>query len=103
MINVKIDKGVGSMTFAGSGADVTVELLAIVHNLYAQLYMRAGALIANGCKRVLIDMLAREGSPVWDVELGRGSASAFYLEGDAAKAMLARLRNAEGGRQHDES
>lgn len=103
MINVKIDKGVGSMTFAGSGADVTVELLAIVHNLYAQLYMRAGALMANGCKRVLIDMLAREGSPVWDVELDGGSTSAFYLEGDAANAMLARLRNAEGGRQHDDS
>lgn len=95
MINVKIDKGVGSMTFAGSGADVTVELLAIVHTLYAQLYRRAGALIANGCKRVLMDMV-REDSPVWDVELDMGSTSSFYLEGDTAKAMLARLRNAEG-------
>nr|DAT32180.1 MAG TPA: hypothetical protein [Caudoviricetes sp.] len=103
MINVKIDKGVGSMTFAGSGADVTVDLVSIVHSLYTQLYMRSGALIANGCKRVLMDMLAREDSPVWDVELDRGSTSAFYLEGDAAKAMLARLRNAEGGRQHDDS
>lgn len=103
MINVKIDKGVGSMTFAGSGLDVTVELMAIVHNLYAQLYMRAGALIANGCKGVLMDMLAREDSPVWDVELGRDSTSAFYLEGGAAKAMMARLRNAEGGRQHDDN
>lgn len=97
MINVNIDKGVGSMTFAGSGADVTVELLTIVHNLYAQFYMRAGALIADGCKRVLMDMLAREDSPVWDVKLDGDSTSAFYLEGDAAKAMLARLRNAEGG------
>lgn len=103
MINVKIDKGVGSMTFAGSEADVTVELLAIVRTLYTQLYRRAGALMANGCKRVLMDMLAREDSPVWDVELDRGSTSAFYLEGDTAKAMLARLRNAEGRRQHDES
>nr|DAI12398.1 MAG TPA: hypothetical protein [Caudoviricetes sp.] len=103
MINVKIDKGVGSMTFAGNGSDVTAELMVIVHSLYTQLYMRAGALIANGCKRVIIDMLAREGSPVWDVELGRDSTSAFYLEGDAAEAMLARLRNAEGGRQHDDS
>lgn len=97
MINVKIDKGVGSMTFAGSGLDVTVELIQIVNNLYTQLYMRAGAVIASGCKSVLIDMLGREDSPVWDVELGRDSASAFYLEGDAAKAMMARLRNAEGG------
>ena len=97
MINVKIDKGVGSMTFAGSGADVTVELLAIVRTLYTQLYRRAGALMANGCKRVLMDMLAREDSPVWDVELGKGPASTFYLEGAAAEAMTARLRNAEGG------
>lgn len=103
MINVKIDKGVGSMTFAGSGSDVIVELVTIVHTLYTQLYMRAGALMANGCKRVLMDMLAREDSPVWDVELDRGSTSAFYLEGDAANAMLARLRNAEGGRQHDDN
>ena len=103
MINVKIDKGVGSMTFAGSGSDVTVDLVTIVHSLYTQLYMRSGALIANGCKCVLINMLAREDSPVWDVELDMGSTSAFYLEGDAAKAMLARLRNAEGGRQHDDS
>lgn len=35
MINVKIDKGVGSMTFAGSGSDVIGELVTIVHNLYA--------------------------------------------------------------------
>lgn len=102
MINVKIDKGICSMTIAGSGLEITAELAAIVHDIYAQLYLRAGALIATGCKSVLIDMLAREDSPLWDVELGRGSASAFYLEGDAAEAMTARLRNAEGG-QHDDS
>ena len=103
MINVKIDKGICSMTFAGSGLEIAVELAAIVHDLYAQLYLRAGAVMASGCKSVLMDMLGREDSPVWDVDLGRDSASAFYLEGDAAKAMMARLRNAEGGRQHDDS
>lgn len=103
MINVKIDEGICSMTIAGSGLEVSVELAIIVHNLYTQLYNRAGAAIASGCKSVLMDMLAREGSPVWDVELDGGSTSAFYLEGDAAKAMLARLRNAEGRRQHDDS
>lgn len=103
MINVKIDKGIRSMTFAGSGLEISAELATIVHDLYTQLYMRAGAAIASGCKSVLIDMLARENSPVWDVELGREPASAFYLEGDAAEAMTARLRNAEGGRQHDDS
>ena len=103
MINVKIDKGICSMTIAGSGLEISAELALIVHNLYTQLYNRAGAAIASGCKIVLMDMLAREDSPVWDVELDRGSTSTFYLEGDAAKAMLARLRNAEGGRQHDDS
>lgn len=103
MIDVKIDKGIGSMTFAGSGLEISAELAIIAHNLYTQLYNRAGAAIASGCKSVLMDMLAREDSPVWDVELGRDSASAFYLEGDAAEAMTARLRNAEGGRQHDDS
>lgn len=103
MINVKIDKGISSMTFAGSWLEITAELAMIVHNLYTQLYNRAGAAIASGCKSVLMDMLTREYSPVWDVELGRDSASTFYLEGDVAKAMLARLRNAEGRRQHDDS
>lgn len=103
MINVKIDKGVSSMTFAGSGLEISAELATIVHDLYTQLYIRAGAAMASGCKIVLMDMLAREDSPVWDVELGRESASTLYLEGDAAEAMTARLRNAEGGRQHDES
>lgn len=103
MINVKIDKGAGSMTFAGSGKEISAELATIVHNLYTQIYMHAGAAIADGCKSVLMDMLAREDSPVWDVELGREPASAFYLEGAAAETMMARLRNAEGGRQHDDS
>ena len=103
MINVKIDKGVGSMTFSGSGEEIYVELSWIVHNLYTQLYIHAGAAIASGCKIVLMDMLAREDSPVWDVELGKGPASTFYLEGAAAEAMTARLRNAEGGRQHDDN
>ena len=67
MINVKIDKGVGSMTFAGSGLEISAELAIIVHILYTQLYNRAGAAIASGCKSVLMDMLAREDSPVWNV------------------------------------
>lgn len=37
------------------------------------------------------------------IDKGVGSISAFYLEGGAAKAMMARLRNAEGGRQHDDN
>ena len=103
MIDVKIDKSIGSMTFAGSGLEISAEFAIIVHILYTRLYNRAGAAIASGCKSVLMDMLAREDSPVWDLEFDMGSTSAFYLEGDTAKAMLARLRNAEGGRQHDDS
>ena len=49
------------------------------------------------------DMLAREDSPVWDVNLGKNTGHSFYLEGDAAAAMTERLRRSEGGRQHDES
>lgn len=42
MINVKIDKGVSTMTFAGSGLEVAVEIGVMVHGLYTQLYHRAG-------------------------------------------------------------
>lgn len=103
MINVKIDKGVSTMTFAGSGVEVAAEIGVMVHGLYTQLYHRAGPAIAEGCKRVMLDVLAREDSPVWDVDLSKNAGHSFFLEGDAAAAMTERLRRSEGGRQHDES
>lgn len=103
MINVKIDKGVSAMTFAGSGLEVAAEICGMVHELYTQLYHRAGPAIAKGCKEILRGMLAREDSPVWDVNLGKNAGYSFFLEGDAAAAMTERLRRSEGGRQHDES
>lgn len=102
MINVKIGKGVSTMTFAGSGLEIAAEICEIVHTLYTQLYHRAGPTIAKGCKKVMRDMLAREDSPVWDVNLDKNAGHSFFLEGDAA-AMMERLRRSEGGRQHDES
>lgn len=103
MINVKIDKGVSTMTFAGSGLEIAAEICAIVHGLYTQLYHRAGLAMAKGCKKIMRDMLAREDSPVWDVNLGKNAGHSFYLEGDAAAAMAERLRRFEGGRQRDDS
>lgn len=103
MIDVKIDKGVSTMTFAGSGLEVAAEICWMVHELYTQLYHRAGPAIANGCKEILRGMLAREDSPVWDVNLGKNAGYSFFLEGHAAAAMTERLRRSEGGRQHDES
>lgn len=103
MINVKIDKGVSTMTFAGSGLEIAAEICVIVHGLYTQLYRRAGPAIARGCKEIMRDMLAREDSPVWDVNLDKGAGHSFFLEGDAAAAMTERLRRSEGGQQHDES
>lgn len=103
MINVKIDKGVSTMTFAGSGLEVAVEIGVMVHVLYTQLYHRAGPAIAKGCKKVLLDMLAREDSPVWNVDLVKGVGHSFYLDGTAAEAMMERMKRSEGGRQHDES
>lgn len=103
MINVKIDKGVSTMTFAGSGLEVAVEIGVMVHELYTQLYHRAGPAIAKGCKKVLLDMLAREDSPVWNVDLVKGVGHSFYLDGAAAEAMMERVKRSEGGRQHDES
>ena len=97
MINVKIDKGVHTMTFAGSGLETTAEIGVIVHELYTQLYHRAGPTLASGCKEVLRDMLAREDSPVWNVDLAKGVGHSFYLEGYAAAAMTERLRRSEGG------
>lgn len=97
MINVKIDKGVSIMTFAGSGLEIAAEIGMIVHELYTQLYHRAGSTLANGCKKVLLDMLAREDSPVWDVSLDKGVGHSFYLDGAAAEAMTERMRRAEGG------
>ena len=103
MINVKIDKGVSTMTFAGSGLEIAAEICGMVHGLYTQLYHRAGPAIAKGCKQVMRDMLAREDSPVWDVNLDKNGGYSFFLEGDAAAAMTERLRRSEGGRQRDES
>lgn len=103
MINVKIDKGASTMTFAGSGLEIAAEICGMVHALYTQLYHRAGPAIAKGCKEILRDMLAREDSPVWDVNLDKNAGHSFCLEGDAAAAMTERLRHSEGGRQHDES
>ena len=103
MINVKIDKGVADMTFAGSGREITAEICVMVHGLYTQLYHRAGPAIAKGYKKVMQDALAREDSPVWDVNLGKNAGHSFFLGGDAAAAMTERLRRSEGGRQHDES
>lgn len=97
MINVKIDKGVNTMTFAGSGLEIAAEICMMVHGLYTQLYHRAGSAIAEGCKQVMRDMLAREDSPVWNVNLGKNAGHFFYLDGAAAKAMMERLRRSEGG------
>lgn len=97
MINVKIDKGVSAMTFAGSGLEISAEICMIVHELYTHLYHRAGPVIAKGCKKVMRDMLARENSPVWDVNLDKNAGHSFFLEGDAAAAMTERLRRSEGG------
>ena len=87
MINVKIDKGTSTMTFAGSGLELTAEICAIVHVLYTQMCHRAGPAIAKGCKKVMRDMLAREDSPVWDVNLDKNAGHSFFLEGDTAAAM----------------
>lgn len=103
MIDVKIDKGISTMTFAGSGLEIAAEICMMVHGLYTQLYHRAGPAVAKGCKGVLLDMLAREDSPVWNANLAKNAGHSFFLEGDAAAAMTERLRRSEGGRQHDES
>lgn len=103
MINVKIDKNVSTMAFAGSGLEIAAEICEMVHGLYTQLYHRAGPATAKGCKKILRGMLAREDSPVWDVNLDKNAGLSFFLEGDAAAAMMERLRRSEGGRQHDES
>lgn len=97
MINVKIDKGVSTMTFAGSGLEIAAEICGMVHELYTQLYHRAGPAIAKGFKEILQAALAREDSPVWDVNLGKNAGHSFFLEGDAAAAMTGRLRRSEGG------
>lgn len=97
MINVKIDKGVSTMMFAGSGLEVAAEICLMVHGLYTQLYHRAGPAIAEGCKGVMLAVLAREDSPVWDVNLDKNAGYSFFQEGDAAAAMTERLRRYEGG------
>lgn len=102
MINVKIDKGVSTMAFSGRGLEIAAEICEMVHGLYTQLYHRAGPAIAKGYKRVIQDVLAREDSPVWDVNLDKNAGYSFFLEGDAAAAMTECLRRFEGG-QHDES
>lgn len=44
MINVMIDKGVSTMTFAGSGMEIASEICVMVNGLYTQLYGTAPAL-----------------------------------------------------------
>lgn len=79
MIKVKIDKGVSTMTFAGSGMEVAAEICVMVHGLYTQLYHRAGPAMAKGCKEIMRNMLAREDSPVWDVDLDKnGGILSFW-------------------------
>lgn len=97
MIDVKIDKNVHTMTFAGSGLEIAAEIGVIVHELYTHLYHRAGPAVAKGCKETLRVMLAREDSLVWDVDLSKNAGHSFFLEGDAAAAMTERLRRSEGG------
>lgn len=97
MIDVKIDKGVSTMTFAGSGLEIAAEIGMIVHALYTHLYHRAGPTLANGCKGVLLDMLTREDSPVWNANLAKGVGHSFYLDGAAAEAMMERVKRSEGG------
>lgn len=97
MINVKIDKSVNTMTFAGSGLEIAAEIGVMVRVLYTQLYHRAGPAIAKGCKEILRDMLVREDSPVWDASLDKNAGPSLFLEGDAAAAMTERLRRSEGG------
>lgn len=99
MINVKLDKGAGTMSFGGSGQEIAAEIGMIVRELYVQLYRNAGPLVAKGCKAVILSLLG-EKSPVWDVNVP-GAQSAVYMSGAAAEAMLERMRRAEGGRQHD--
>nr|DAP85389.1 MAG TPA: hypothetical protein [Caudoviricetes sp.] len=96
MIDVKIDKGVCTLMFAGSGLEVAAEVGVMVHGLYTQLYHRVGPAIAEGCKETLRKMLAREDSPVWDVNLNKEARYSFFLEGDAAAAMTEHLRRSEG-------
>lgn len=101
MIEVKLDKGAGTMSFCGSGQEIAAEIGMIVRELYVQLYRNAGPLVAKGCKAVILSLL-REKSPVWDVNVP-GAQSAVYMSGAAAEAMLERMRRAEGGRQRDDS
>lgn len=91
MIDVKIDKGVSTMTFAGSGLEIAAEICMMVHGLYTQLYHRAGPAVAKGCKETLRVMLAREDSLVWDVDLSKNAGHSFFLKDDAAAAMTERL------------
>lgn len=95
MINVKLDKGAGTVSFGGSGQEIAAEIGMIVRELYVQLYRNAGPLVAKGCKAVILSLLGDK-SPVWDV-----NAPGAYMSGAAAEAMLERMRRAEGGRQHD--
>ena len=100
MINVKLDKGAGTVSFGGSGQEIAAEIGMIVRELYVQLYRNAGPLVAKGCKAVILSLLGGGESPVWDVNVP-GAQSAVYMSGAAAEAMLERMRRAEGGRQHD--
>ena len=89
------------MTFAGSGQEVAAEIGMVIHELYVQLYRKAGPAVAKGCRLVLLNMLSREDSPVWDVNVGKGPDVAMFMSGSAAAAMTERMRRSEGGQQRD--
>lgn len=57
MINVKLDKGAGTVSFGGSGQEIAAEIGMIVRELYVQLYRNAGPLVAKGCKAVILSLL----------------------------------------------
>ena len=96
MLDVKLDKGKGTMNFAGSGQEIAAEIGVVIHGLYVQLYRKAGPAIAKGCRLTLLNMLAREDSPVWDVSVEKGPDVAMFMSGASAAAMMERMRRSEG-------
>ena len=70
MLNVKLDKGAGTMTFAGSGQEIAAEIGVVVHELYVQLYRKASPATAKGCRLILLNMLSREDSRVFEKSCG---------------------------------
>ena len=100
MLDVKLNKGTGTMTFAGSGQEVAAEIGMVIHELYVQLYRKAGPAVAKGCRLVLLNMLSREDSPVWNVDAGSGPDMAVFMSGAAAATVIERMRRS-GGQQRD--